>query len=531
MAHQPLHAVLQHIRKVADAPHNGRQDDQELLLRFVDHQDGAAFAALVQRHGPMVRGVCWRLLRNEADADDACQATFLVLVRKGRSVRKRHSLASWLYGVAFRTALKAKALAAQRHVHEQRVAVAAAGEPWKEAAWRELCTVLDEEVQRLSEKYRAPLVLCYLQGRTRDEAAHQLGWSLRTLQRRLERAREILRLRLIRRGLTLSAGLLATALSERAAAAVLPVGLVNLTIKAAQSYAVGKTAAGLTSGTAAELAKGVLKAMFISKLTGVTTIILAIAVAGSGAGLWTYHALAAERGDNKDKKAAQPEVKGEQRDSKDKKAAPPTAERPEEPQPFLRVPSQHDGIIRVIGTEIKEGEKVPPQQTVTVKIGDEVKKYHRLKKGDQVEEGQLLARLGDELARADVAIQTAKLANAKVDKVLSEKTRDEAYQRYTTQKNLFGGDPKKGGNLPGMRATTLEDYRGALLTYQKYVEETNSRDQAIEIAIQELNKARKILEMYEIRSPSRGVIKTIYKRPGEAVKALETVFLIQVPED
>jgi multidrug efflux pump subunit AcrA (membrane-fusion protein) len=300
---------------------------------------------------------------------------------------------------------------------------------------------------------------------------------------------------------------------------------VNLTIKAAQSYAVGKTAAGLTSGTAAELAKEVLKAMFISKLTGVTTIILAIAVAGSGAGLWTYHALAAERRDNKDKKAAQPEVKGEQRDSKDKNAAAPTAEPSEEPQPFIRVPGQRDGIIVLIGTEIKEGEKVPLQQTVTVKIGDEVNKYRRLKKGDKVEEGQLLARLDDDLANADVAIQAAKLANAQADKVLSEKTRDEAYQRYVTQKNLLG--PKKGGNL----ATTLEDFRGAELIYHKYVQETHSKEQAIEIAKQELNKARKILEMYEIRSPSRGVIKAIYKRPGEAVKALETVFLIQVPED
>ena len=207
MAHRPLDAVIRHIRKVAGGPLNSRESDQELLQRFVDHQDRTAFAALVQRHGPMVRSVCWRLLRHEADVDDAFQATFLVLLHKACTIRRRPSLASWLYGVAFRTALKAKSQATQRQAHEQRAIGTSPAEPWREAAWREICTVLDEEVQGLSERYRAPLVLCYLEGRTRDEAAHQLGWSLRTLQRRLERGREILRTRLIRRGLNTFCGI------------------------------------------------------------------------------------------------------------------------------------------------------------------------------------------------------------------------------------------------------------------------------------------------------------------------------------
>jgi hypothetical protein len=109
MARQALDAVLQHIRKVAAGSQKGWQDDRELLERFIDRQDRAAFAALMQRHGPMVRGVCWRLLRHEADTDDAFQATFLVMLRKARSIRKRRSLGSWLYGVAFRTALRARA--------------------------------------------------------------------------------------------------------------------------------------------------------------------------------------------------------------------------------------------------------------------------------------------------------------------------------------------------------------------------------------------------------------------------------------
>jgi RNA polymerase sigma factor (sigma-70 family) len=509
MAHRPLDAVIRHIRKVAGVPLNSRESDPELLQRFVDDQDATAFAALVQRHGPLVRSVCRRLLRHEADVDDAFQATFLVLFRKAGTIRRRPSLASWLYGVAFRIARKAKSQSCQRQAHEQRVIGASPAEPWREAAWREICAVLDEELQGLSEKYRASLVLCYLEGRTRDEAAHQLGWSLRTLQRRLERGREILRARLMRRGLTLSAGLLATALSEHVTAAALPAGLVNSTVKAILLYGAGKTAAaGLISGQGAALAKGVLTAMFLRKMTTVATLVVALGVTGTGTGLWTYQTVAAQRAD-----------------APDKKAAARAAAACEELQSFLRVPSQHDGIVRVIGTEIKEGDKVPPEQTITIKINGEVRKYRRLKKGDKVEEGQLLARLDDDLARADVAIQIAKVRAAKAEKVSSEKTRDEAQQRYETQKKLL----RAGNN--GTSGTTAEDLRGALLQVIRYTEETVSKEEAIKVAEQELNKARKVLEMYEIRSPSRGVIKAIYRRPGEAVKALETVFLIQVPEE
>ena len=155
MADRPLDAVIRHIRKVAGGPLNSREGDQELLARFIDHQDGTAFATLVQRHGPMVRRVCWRLLRHESDVDDAFQATFLVLLHKACAIRRRRSLASWLYGVAFRTALKARSRAAQRQAHEPRSIGTPPAEPWREVAWREMCTVLDEEMRGLSERYRA----------------------------------------------------------------------------------------------------------------------------------------------------------------------------------------------------------------------------------------------------------------------------------------------------------------------------------------------------------------------------------------
>jgi RNA polymerase sigma factor (sigma-70 family) len=473
----------------------------------------------------MVLGVCRRLLRREPDAEDAFQATFLVLLRNGHSIRKHRSLASWLYGVAFRTALKARGAALLRRVHEREAIAPSAPEPWREAAWRELCTVLDQELQCMSERYRMPLVLCYLEGRTRDEAAQQLGWSLRTLQRRLERGREILRLRLIRRGLTLSVGLLATALADHAAGAGLPAGLVNLTVKAVLSSADPAATAGIISGPAAALAKEVVNAMFMSKLTTLATTLLVVAVTATGAGLWTYHTVAAEQGKDKDQKAAAPPVQTEQKVPKDKAPAAPAVEKTEQSEFLLRVPSQHDGIIRVIGTEIKPGEKVPPERIVTSLIGDGVKNYRRLKKGDTVEEGQLLARLDDDLARGDVAIHEAKVKTAEADQVTSEKTREEAKSRYDNQLKLYYS------NAGGIRATSKEDLTGALLTWNKYIYETISKEEAIKVAKQELAQARKILQMYEIRSPSRGVIKAIYKRPGESVKALDTVFLIQVPED
>jgi multidrug efflux pump subunit AcrA (membrane-fusion protein) len=298
--------------------------------------------------------------------------------------------------------------------------------------------------------------------------------------------------------------LLATALSEQAAAAALPAGLLNLTVQATMLHASGKAAAaGLISGQAALLAKGVLTAMFLSKLTTWTIMVLAAGVTTTGAGLWTYHSPAAQRTDIKDKKAFEPKV-----------------ERADEPPSFITVPSRRDGIVRVIGTEIKKEEKVLPGQTITVKIDSEVKKFRRLKKGDSVEEGQLLGRLDDDLARSEVEIKMAKLNAARAESTAAEKTRDEALARFETAKKLLA-----------MNGISQEDFRGALLTYNRYAEEAVSKVEAIKVAEQELKQARKLLEMHEIRSPTRGVIRAIYKRPGEAAKYLEPVFQIQVQEE
>ena len=197
--------------------------DSELLQRFAEQHDGAAFAALVERHGPMVLGVCRRVLGNEQDAEDAFQATFLVLARKAASLQRQEAVGPWLYRVAYHLALKARTAAARRTARESHAGQRTApSDPVSEMTLREARELLDEELTRLPERLRAPLVLCCLEGATRDEAARQLGWTLGTLKRRLTQARSLLRSRLGRRGLTLSSAWFAVLLGEATAAVAVP---------------------------------------------------------------------------------------------------------------------------------------------------------------------------------------------------------------------------------------------------------------------------------------------------------------------
>src|SRR5216683_242248 len=172
MANAQLSLVLRHIRKLAG---DGNATDRQLLHRFATQHEEAAFEMLVERHGPVVLGVCRRVLRHEHDAEDVFQATFLTLARRASSIRKPESLGCWLYGVASRLALKVRASAAKRHRSEF------LRQPEEPSAGQELCAALDEELNRLARRYQAPIVLCHLEGKTRAEAARQLGWSLGTL--------------------------------------------------------------------------------------------------------------------------------------------------------------------------------------------------------------------------------------------------------------------------------------------------------------------------------------------------------------
>ena len=196
-----------------------------LMERFVADADADAFARLVQRHGPTVLGVCRQILRQEHDAEDAFQATFLVLSRKASSIRAAEALPNWLYGVARRLAIRSKSAAARRQAREVALVEPPPAPRAPDRLAEDLAPVLHEEIGRLPDKYRIPFVLCYLDGKTNEEAAQQLGCPSGTVFSRLARARERLRGRLTRRGLALSTGVLTAtlaALTQQARAAASP---------------------------------------------------------------------------------------------------------------------------------------------------------------------------------------------------------------------------------------------------------------------------------------------------------------------
>jgi RNA polymerase sigma factor (sigma-70 family) len=250
--------------------------DAELLERFLTNRDEAAFTAVVRRHGPMVYRVCRGVLRNTADAEDAAQATFLILAQKASRVSKHASLPSWLHGVAFRTARKLRATLARRREREAR-----SPQPERTTAEdltvREAGEVLHEELDRLPARYKAPLVVCYLQGKTHDEAAALLGWTLTAFRGRLERARIKLRDRLGRRGLGLTAACLAGVLGDARPALAATFALT--TARAAVCWPPAAVAGGLISSTASSLTREVLQNMSLTSLKLAGSLVLGMILA------------------------------------------------------------------------------------------------------------------------------------------------------------------------------------------------------------------------------------------------------------
>jgi RNA polymerase sigma factor (sigma-70 family) len=212
--------------------------DGQLIERFLTRGDQAAFESLVARHGPMVLGVCRQVLGDLHDAEDAFQATFLVLARSAGQIVKREVLGSWLYGVAYRIAVRARVDAAGRHARERPIAEVVAVGADDDRDRRELQAVLHEEVNRLPEKYRSPIVLCYLEGQTHEEAAEALCWPVGTVKGRLARARALLQTRLGHRGLAVPATFCVAALSQGTAAGVSP-ALVAVTVETAVRFSAG----------------------------------------------------------------------------------------------------------------------------------------------------------------------------------------------------------------------------------------------------------------------------------------------------
>jgi RNA polymerase sigma factor (sigma-70 family) len=236
--------------------------DGQLLEKFIHCHDGEAFAEVVRRHGPMVLGVCQRVLRHNQDAEDAFQATFLVLAEKAQRLRRPELLANWLYGVAYRTALHARQRSTRRREHERKAASMCAAKSEPEIGSEELQRLLDEELSRLPEKYRTPLVLCYLEGKTNEEAARLLGWRVGSMSYRLGRSRKLLRKRLEARLSTLSCIWTTIALGEHLQPAIVSPWLAATTVHAAVIVVGAKTMAavggGIVSASVRELAEAAL---------------------------------------------------------------------------------------------------------------------------------------------------------------------------------------------------------------------------------------------------------------------------------
>jgi RNA polymerase sigma factor (sigma-70 family) len=272
MADARLAPLLRHLHRLAGPPGGAELTDAQLLERFALCRDEGAFECLPRRHGPLVWRVCRRVLPGAQDAEDAFQGTFLVLARRAGAIRKPGSLSSWLHGVAYRVARKARDGLERGRLCEARAACAPACDPAREAAWRELGQALEEELHGLAEKYRAPLLLCYWEGLTNEEAARRLGWPGGTVKTRLAQARRLLHERLARRGLALPAGAVATLLA--------PAG-----VEAAVPAALGAAAPAGFSAQAIALAEGALKTMLIAKLKAAVFVLLAVgALTAAGAG-------------------------------------------------------------------------------------------------------------------------------------------------------------------------------------------------------------------------------------------------------
>jgi RNA polymerase sigma factor (sigma-70 family) len=360
-----MERVIQTLRH-ATLPHDGAGlTDGQLLERYLSSREEAAFAALLNRHGPMIWGVCRRILSRHQDAEDAFQATFLVLVCKAACITPREKVANWLYGVAHQTAVRVRATAARRRMREKQVTVMPEPTTNEPRGKGGLEALLDEELSRLPEKYREVIVLCDLEGKTRKEAAQHFHLPEGTVATRLATARTMLARRLSRLGVSVTGGALAALLAQRAASAHVPATVASTTIKAASLFAAGQAAAGgVLSATAVAVTKGVLKTMLLNKLKVTTSVLLFLAVLGSGMVTLTGQALTEKQAQ---KPAKQKKAPADQ-PVKEKKE-PVKEEKPREP-----APREVHGPVKAVDAEKntftvahKEGDK-----TYTVAMGAEV---------------------------------------------------------------------------------------------------------------------------------------------------------------
>ncbi|MGH7168765.1 MAG: efflux RND transporter periplasmic adaptor subunit, partial [Gemmataceae bacterium] len=403
MAGRNISVVIRYLQQLAGSARASGASDAELLERYVRHRDEAAFELLLWRHGTLVFNVCRRILPCQQDAEDAFQATFLAFVRKAGSISRHGSVASWLYKVAYRVALEARERARKNAVVEkrggERLAVQSASDP----LGSDVRPILDDEVNRLPERLRRPIVLCYLEGRSNAEAARELGCRLGTIYSRLARGREMLRRRLLRRGVTLSVAGLTAALTACAVEATPAILLMRTTVQAALSFA-GPSAAAAVSPQVAALAEGVLRTMFVTKLK-IAAVMLFVATVLTAGGVLSHGLTAAPQPEAKAKEPP-PKPKGD-----DKKDAKPIAVKVVKPK--------KGGLPRtfVWQSEVHAAQR---QQLIPMVSGT-VKKV-AVDIGDRVKKGQVLIVLDAPLLTKDVELATAALEMAQARKEEAEIT-------------------------------------------------------------------------------------------------------------
>ncbi len=290
----PANRFMPTLRRVVLAGTVSDRTDGQLLGAFVTDRDADAFAGLVRRHGPMVLGVCRRVTGDSTTADDAFQAVFLVLARRAAAIKPREQVGNWLYGVAYRTAIKARMVLARRRSREKQVEVMPEPSVSPPELWSDLQPLIDEELARLPDKHRFPIVLCDLEGRPQREVAKQLSLPLATLASRLAAARRSLARRLTSRGVTLSGGALAGLLTAHGTVAAVPTSLAYGLAQAAEAVAGGNVATSLVSPHAIQLSEGVIRMMFLTKLKMITVCALTMMTLTCGLGLGLVPAVAGE---------------------------------------------------------------------------------------------------------------------------------------------------------------------------------------------------------------------------------------------
>jgi cobalt-zinc-cadmium efflux system membrane fusion protein len=485
--------------------------DAQLLARFVGQHDEDAFAVLVRRHGPMVLSVCTRVLTDRHAVEDAFQATFLILVRQAGALRNPELLANWLYGVAYRVACRARASAGRQRAEAIPAEVPSGEDPAVEAARRELRPILDEELNRLPEIYRAALVLCHLEGRTHEEAARCLGCPRETVTTRLVRARERLRIQLARRGLALSASALCWALGREAGA--VPATLAASTAQAAFQFAAGQGVLAASS-SGIELAKGVLQAMFLSKLKTTVGVLIALAVVSAATVL-----LAQPRGTGQDDPGPKPTLTPNKTDALTLPPALSARLGVQSTEVRPRVPAQPRTL------ELPGALAIDPNRLVRIgsRVAGEVKEV-AVNVGDRVKKGQVLAVILSQ----DVGAAKAALIDAIVQ-VHFDQAKADRIQELHKQ-----GVIAEGALLESQR--TLEVARQALARAERTLRTWQMSEEEIKALKEEAERIAKggkrepekeaARARTEIRAPIDGTVLEKNVALGELVNASVELFKV-----